>query len=107
MTGSCGHRQFPPEVVCKACQSRDVAWVDVPPTGTLTSYARVWHPVHPALAGKLPYLIGVVELAPGVRMTGNILGDPHRTDLVLDAPMHAVFEDHDDHDVTLVQWRPA
>jgi uncharacterized OB-fold protein len=104
---ACGNAQFPPEVVCIACQSHELGWDEVAPTGTLTSFARVWHPVHPALADKVPYLIGIVELVPGVRLVGNIVGDPDRTDLVLDAPMQAVFEDHEDADVTLIQWEPV
>ncbi|MFN8027453.1 MAG: OB-fold domain-containing protein [Acidimicrobiia bacterium] len=102
---ACGNAQFPPEVVCIACRSHDLAWEEVPSTGTLTSFARVWHPVHPALADRCPYLIAVVELVPGVRLVGNIVGDATRTDLTLDMPMRAVFEDHDD--VTLIQWDTA
>lgn len=106
--GACGESQFPPEVVCTACGAGDVGWVDVPPTGTLTSFTRVWHPVHPGLVeDDVPYLIAVVELAPGVRVVGNIVGDPHRRDLTFDMPMEAEFEDHDDAGVTLVQWRPS
>ena len=104
---ACGNTQFPPEVVCTACQSRDLSWEELAPTGTLTSFTRVWHPVVPALADQIPYLVGVVEVAPGARMIGNILGDPHRTDLAFDMRMEAVFEDHGEAEVTLIQWRPA
>jgi hypothetical protein len=67
----------------------------------------VVHPAHGALADRIPYLVCVVEVAPAVRMIGNVVGDPLREDLVLDMNMEAVFEDHDDAGVTLVQWRPA
>jgi uncharacterized protein len=105
--GSCSAAQLPPEIVCTACQSGDLDWLQVDPVGVLTSFTRVWHPVHPALVDKVPYLVGVVEVAPGARLLGNILGDPHRTDLRFDMAMEAVFEDHDEQDVTLIQWRPA
>jgi uncharacterized OB-fold protein len=104
---ACGSTQFPPEVVCTACQSHDVGWHEVAPVGTLTSFARVWHPVVPALIDNVPYLVGVVEVAPGARLVGNIVGDPRRDDLVYDMRVDAVFEDHDDAGVTLIQWRPA
>ncbi len=104
---ACTTMQFPPEIICTSCQSRDVEWHEVEPTGVLTAFTRIWHPVHPALAGKVPYLVGVVEISPGVRLVGNILGDPHRTDLRFDMRMQAVFEDHHDADVTLIQWQPA
>jgi uncharacterized protein len=102
----CGNTQFPPEVICVACQHPELSWPEVSPVGTLTSYTRVWHPVHPALADRVPYLTGVIEVAPGARLIGNILGDTLRTDLSFDMPVEAVFEDHDDATVTLIQWVP-
>jgi uncharacterized OB-fold protein len=104
---ACGEAQFPPEVICRSCQSKAVEWRDIEPRGTLTSSVRVWHPTHPALEREVPYLVGVVELAAGARMIGNILGDARRTDLTIGMAMSAVFEDHDDADVTLIQWRPV
>lgn len=103
---SCGRAQFLPDVRCTNCQSPGVVWEEVPATGTLTSYTRVWHPVHPSLAANVPYLVGVVEVEPGARMVGNIVGDPLRYDLAFDMPMSAVFEDHDDAGVTLIHWEP-
>ena len=48
--------------------------------GVIYSWERVWHPVHPALAGHGPYIVVLVELphAGGVRMVGNLLGDPRQ-----------------------------
>ena len=105
--GTCSAAQLPPEVVCTSCQSRDLGWHEVPPTGTLTSFTKVWHPLHPGLVDRIPYLVAVVEIAPGARLVGNILGDPDRTDLRFDMPMQAVFEDHAEQGVTLIQWLPA
>ncbi len=44
-----------------------------PPHGCIFSWERVWHPVHPALKDRGPYLVVVVELphAGGVRLVGN------------------------------------
>ena len=46
--------------------------------GMIYSWERAWHPVHPALRGQRPYVVVLVELpqAGGVRMVGNLLGDP-------------------------------
>lgn len=104
---TCGNIQFPPEVLCIRCQGGQVSWSEVNPRGILTTFTRVWHSVHPALTESVPYLVGVVEVAPGARLIGNILGDPNRTDLSFDMPMEAVFEDHDEQAVTLIQWMPA
>jgi len=64
--------------------------------------------VHPALRGRGPYVVVLVELpqAGGVRMIGNLLGDPLQT-VEIDAAVEAVFEPHDDATppFTLVHWR--
>jgi uncharacterized OB-fold protein len=103
---TCGHMQFPPEELCKACHAWDPGWAAVSPAGTLVSWSRIWHPVHPALAQRGPYMAVVVSLdeAPHIRVVGNLLGDVD-ADPPIDAPVEAVFEDHDGY--TLVQWRLA
>ena len=105
---SCGGHQWGPEWMCHRCQSFDVGWVDVDPVGTIYSWERSWHPVHPALADQGPYVVVLVELAhvDGVRMLGNLLGDPH-IDVEIGANVEAVFEQHDDaeHPHALVQLR--
>jgi len=74
--------------------------------GRIYSWERVWHPVHPALKDACPYMVVLVELpdAGNVRMVGNLLGDPME-EVVIGSDVEAVFEDHPDADVTLVQWR--
>lgn len=101
---SCGRFQWGPEWLCHRCHSFDVGDEVVEPTGRIFSWERVWHPVHPALVGACPYLVVLVELpqADGVRMIGNLLGDP-RQEVVIGAPVDAVFEHHPD--FTLIQWR--
>ena len=83
-------------------------WTAVEPQGTIYSWERAWHPVHPALRGRGPYVVVLVALAHagGVRMVGNLLGDPMQT-VRIDAPVEAVFEAHDDATppFTLVHWR--
>jgi uncharacterized OB-fold protein len=103
---SCGHLQFPPEEICKSCHAFDPGWATVRPAGTLFSWTRIWHPVHPALANAGPYLAVVVTLAdaPHIRLVGNLLG-PVEPDPPMDAPVQAVFEDHDGY--SLIQWQLA
>ena len=56
----------------------------------------------------LPYVPVVVELpgAGGIRMLGNLAGDPEAK-IVIGAEVEPLFEDHldDDPPYTLVQWR--
>jgi uncharacterized OB-fold protein len=103
-----GVYQWPPQWIAHDTQTFDLDWVDVEPRGLIYSWTRIWHPVHPALKDACPYIVAVVELphAGGVRMLGNLLGDP-RQEVVIGAPVEAVFEHHAEAEpaFTLVQWR--
>ena len=105
---ACGNFQWPLEVLCFECHSFDVGFAKVGARGTIYSWERVWHPVHKALTDGVPYTVLLVDLddAPGVRMVGNLAGDPLEPFAIGDA-VEAVFEDHDDAETpyTLVQWR--
>jgi hypothetical protein len=58
------------------------------------------------LNGHGPYIVVLVELPQygGIRMVGNLLGDPLQP-VQIGAAVEAVFEPHKD--FTLVQWRLA
>lgn len=103
---ACGTFQFGPEWICHTCRSFDMGWQPVSGRGRIYSWERVWYPVHPALASKLPYMVVLVELpdAGNVRMVGNLLGDPNEP-VEIGAEVEAVFEDHPAENVTLVQWQ--
>lgn len=102
--------QWPPQWIAHDTQTFDLEWAEVAPRGVIYSWTRVWHPIHPALKDAGPYLVVVVELphAGGIRMLGNLLGDPMQ-DVVIGSDVEAVFEHHDGAEpaFTLVQWRTA
>jgi len=104
----CRTWQWGPEHICHHCHSFDLTYERVSPRGTVYSWERSWYSVHPALQQAVPYLTVLVELpqAGGVRMVGNLLGDPLQM-VGIGAEVEAVFEDHHDADppFTLVQWR--
>jgi uncharacterized OB-fold protein len=104
----CGTWQFGPEWICHRCHAFDPAWVEVEPRGRIYSWERVWHPSHRALQGHGPYLAVLVELAQagGVRMVGNLLGDPMQ-EVVIGSEVEGVFEHHADAEpaYSLLQWR--
>jgi uncharacterized OB-fold protein len=104
----CNAFQFGPEWICNNCHSFDLGWHQVSGKGRIYSWERIWHPVHPALKDACPYMVVLVELpdAGNVRMVGNLLGDP-MDEVVIGSDVEAVFEDHPDAEVTLVQWRRA
>jgi uncharacterized OB-fold protein len=107
---ACRGWQWGPEWICHHCLADDLSYEAVPGDGIIYSYERVWHPVHPALAEQGPYLIVLVALpqAGGVRLVGNLLGDPHQP-VVIGAPVSAVFEHHREAEppFTLLQWTAA
>jgi uncharacterized OB-fold protein len=109
---ACRAWQWGPEWICHACLSFDLGWETVAGQGTIYSWERVWHPVHPALEDAGPYVVVLVELphAGNVRMIGNLLGDPTQA-VTVGAAVEAVFEPHHAADGapthTLVQWRRA
>lgn len=108
----CGKFQWGPEWLCHRCHSFDLHFEAVSPTGLIYSYERVWHPVHPALKDQGAYLIVLVELpqADGVRVVGNLLGDPTQK-VVIGSAVTGVFEHHASTEsqpgYSLLQWEPA
>jgi uncharacterized OB-fold protein len=108
--GGCGGWQWPAEVLCYRCRSFDLGWEDVPAEGSLFSWTRVWHPAREGLEAAVPYLAAVVEIprAGGIRLVGNLLGDPARAP-VIGEPLHGVFEDHPARPggYALLHWQPG
>ena len=104
----CDGWQWGPEWCCHRCHSFDLRYEETPAEGVIYSHERVWHPVHPALAEQGPYVVVLVELpqADGVRIVGNLLGDPAAAARRSARRSSACFEHHDDADPphTLLQW---
>ncbi|MDQ2736254.1 MAG: OB-fold domain-containing protein, partial [Pseudomonadota bacterium] len=105
---SCGAWQFGPEWLCHQCHAFDPGWVDVAPIGRIYSWERIWHPSHEALRERGPYLAVLISLphAGGVRMVGNLLGDPMQ-EVNIGSEVEGVFEHHADAvpPFSLLHWR--
>lgn len=103
----CRSWQFGPEWVCHHCHAFDLDWIEVEPRGHIYSWERVWHPAHQSLKAHGPYLAVLVALphAGGVRMVGNLLGDPMQN-VVIGAEVRGVYEHHADVSppFALLQW---
>jgi uncharacterized protein len=106
----CNTWQFGPEWLCHHCHAFDPEWTEIEPHGRIFSWERVWHPSHTALRQHGPYLAVLVEMphAGGVRLVGNLLGDPRQA-VAIGADVEGVFEQHSDLDppYALLQWRPG
>ena len=53
---ACGTFQFGPEWICHRCRSDQLGWHECAGRGKVYAFERVWHPVHPALRDRVPYL---------------------------------------------------
>lgn len=104
--GDCGAAQFPPEEICNKCHSTNRTWREVRGEGRIFSWSRIWHPVHPALQGRGPYIAVVVRLdeEPSILMIGNLLGETNQA-VEIGAPVRATYEDHGAYG--LIQWQRA
>jgi uncharacterized protein len=69
---ACGAFQFYPRPFCLACDATELEWARVEGGGTVYATTTVHMEVVPALAP--PYVVAVVELDEGPRLTTNIVG---------------------------------
>ena len=89
----CKSWQWGPEFICHRCHSFDLEWRAVEPRGRIYSWTRVWQAAQPPLKDAIPYIVVLVELdvAPHIRLIGNLLGDPGQT-IEIGAEVFGVFE---------------
>lgn len=86
---SCGTLDPGPRDLCEACHSPDLEPTDVPGEGALVSWTTIRR-APTRFKGQAPYVIAIVELGSGLRLTGRIGGDADRLRLAL--PVRAVDE---------------
>lgn len=71
----CGHPRFPATSYCAHCQSGRHEWIAASGRGKIFSWIVVRHPVPGDIyAADVPYVVALVDLDEGVRMTGTIVG---------------------------------
>jgi uncharacterized OB-fold protein len=73
---ACGHRWFPPSLLCPKCHSDRQSWQEVSGRGTVFSFVTFHRVYHPAFADEVPYVVAVIELEEGPRILSNIVGLP-------------------------------
>lgn len=89
---ACDATVFYPRTVCPSCSSDRLDWVPVSGLATLYSYTVARRPTHRKLADRVPYVIAIVELDEGPRMTSTVVGtDPD--DLAVGLRLRVDFED--------------
>jgi len=101
----CHALRHPPLPRCPRCHDSRPGSREVTGEGTVYSYTVVRHPTHFAFAGKIPYVLAIVELAEGPRLVTALAGpDPGAVRVGL--PVRAVFREIAD-GVTLPYFEPA
>jgi uncharacterized OB-fold protein len=90
----CGAFRNPPAPMCHECAATETTWTPVAGSGTIYSYTRVTHPVHPALDDQVPFNVVLVEFddAPGVRLVSNLI-DSDGEDLWVGMAVALIWED--------------
>jgi acetyl-CoA acetyltransferase/uncharacterized OB-fold protein len=73
---SCATFRYPPQPVCSSCRSMLFEWVESRGSGSVYSWTIAHHPVHPAVVGRVPYNIVLVELDEGPRLVTNLVDVP-------------------------------
>jgi uncharacterized OB-fold protein len=94
---SCGALHLPPRALCPACYGDDMEWAEMSGEGKLLAFTTV-HIAPTAMieAGygrDNPYCAGIVQLAEGPAISGQILGvDPARPEeIAIGMPLRVAF----------------
>lgn len=96
--GGCGLLRHPPGPMCPECGATKPKYLVSDGLGVVYSYV-VHH--HPAVPGKrTPFVVALVELDEGVRMLGELDGEPS-----VGQRVEVVFTKVDD-ELTMPSWRP-
>lgn len=77
---SCGHFRHWPKPICNRCQSTDLVPERVSGRGWVISWTVARQAFHPWFEGRVPYTLGIVELAEewGLKLVTNLVGaSPH------------------------------
>jgi uncharacterized OB-fold protein len=101
----CGNLNHPPAASCPSCHGDEFDWPSMSGRGTVFTYTVVQHPVHPVMAGAIPYVLALIELEEGPRILTN-LRHVRPEDVRVGLPVGVLFEQLDDA-TALPQFRPV
>jgi uncharacterized OB-fold protein len=101
---SCNNYQHFPRPVCGNCWSENIQWRQCSGKGQVYSYSVCHAPTLPSFKDQTPYVVAMVELEEGVRMTTNII-DCNPASVCIGMAVQAVF-DHVTDACTLIKFGP-
>jgi uncharacterized protein len=99
----CRQYIFYPRSHCPHCFSLALEWLKCSGRGKVYSYTIIRRAALPGFAQDVPYILAIIELEEGPRLTSNIVGCKPE-EVRIDMPVMAVFEDVTP-EVTLVKFR--
>ncbi len=100
----CRKHIFYPRLVCPFCLSDNLDWVTASGKGKVYSYTVVRRAMHPAFREDVPYVLAIVELEEGPRLTTNIIGVVPE-EVRVDMPVRAAYDDVTT-DLSLLKFGP-
>ncbi|MPZ14886.1 MAG: hypothetical protein GEU73_10780 [Chloroflexi bacterium] len=92
----CGTRVFYPRDICPGPQCFGVGsldWVESTGKGRLYSYTVSYQPAHQAFAGDVPYVLAIIEMDEGWRMTSNLINFGSQDALRIGLRVEVVWDD--------------
>lgn len=69
----CANLQFYPRATCTSCASTELAWRSVSGRAVLHTFTIARRATHRRLVDQVPYVIAVVELDEGPRLTSTVV----------------------------------
>ncbi|MBL4906216.1 MAG: OB-fold domain-containing protein [Sneathiella sp.] len=63
-----------PRPACPGCGSRSYQWIMASGTGIINTFTIVHHAPTPELKSETPYVVAMIDLEEGARMTGTVIG---------------------------------
>ena len=87
---ACGAVQFYPRGHCVRCSGSELSWREASGRATLHTFSVLYRTPNAEFADDLPYVLAIVDLEEGVRMTSRVV-DVELDRIRCDMPLQVVF----------------
>ncbi|MAO89857.1 MAG: nucleic acid-binding protein [Dehalococcoidia bacterium] len=90
----CSKAYFYPRDISPCCFSRETEWVQSSGRGIVYAFSIIYRSPHEGFQDEAPFIIAIVELQEGPRMSTNIVGieNPSPDTLRIGMEVHVVFD---------------
>jgi uncharacterized OB-fold protein len=105
----CAAFTFPPRPSCCECGGENLKWTNLSGRGVVYSFTVIRQivggPTAKAFEDDIPYIVALIDLDEGPRLTSNVIGCPIDA-VTIDMPVEVTFEQASV-DVWLPKFKPA